>query len=256
MQDGYYFATSPWLIGDPELAAAEQDGDHSGLRRGQVVRIAADAEIAAAQVLDPETELPLMLQDQDVIAEPAALPVLLRPADRSDGQAVMPRPEEAESGTAPSTTVATGLIADLIRHQYQALDRIAQLQRDGLAGLEDRIVAGLAAMVDLILPQSVQAERLDAALTRIAKDGAGQGEAMIDFARAFDCLAAKVDATPRQNEQLLRDIADLRAGLTELRVQGRMIELQLYALGRGTDNPLARPPLTEMFGAKADALVS
>jgi hypothetical protein len=251
MQDGYYFATSPWLIGDPQPAVTALGVDHLVLRQGQVVQIAADddaPEKAPISVTAPP--ITATGSDDDICSDE---PVQLRLADRRDATPIHLKTGDEPGQSADLTTV---LIADLARQQMQALDRINQTHRESVAGLEDRIVAGLAALVELVPSQAVQAERLDTALTRISQVGAGQGEALVEFAKAFDRLAAKVDTGPKQNDQMLRELADLRAGLTELRVQARMIELQLFSLGRGTENPPARPLMSASFAAKEEVFAS
>lgn len=234
MQDGYYFATTPWLIGDGPALATDATGitmveDTSGLRRGQIVRIAHEPQA-------PQ-------EDEPVIAAP--MPIILRETDRYSAE-----PVDAEMPDADIDSAALPMIlAELSARQDAALARIEQMFCASIAQLEDRVVAGLAASMELARPYSAQNDRLDSALTVMAQDGVAQADAVLGLGLAVDALSSKVDAIPRQSDALLRDVADIRTGLTELRVQARMIEMQLFAISRGTDNPLARPMGIEPLGA-------
>lgn len=238
MQDGYYFATSPWLIGDTAAKAADDSGitmveDQSGLRRGQIVRIAAEP-----QFKDDCADLPA-----------AEAPVILRDCDRSDAVLALTVPQGFADVRPTAETDFSTLVAAMTDRQNSALAQIEQVFRHSVAQLEDRVVAALAANLELSRPQSAQNDRLDATLISLAQDSLAQGETMQNLGQSVQLLAARIDAIPPQSEALLRDVADIRAGLTELRVQARMIEMQLFAISRGTDNPLARPMGIEPLGA-------
>lgn len=241
MQDGYYFATSPWMIGDGPLVGSDNSDatlaqDHLGLRRGQIVRIAPEL-----QSNDDYAEV----QDQP---SAVTLPIILTESDRYCGDTTAETPIVQRDGPNEGTVLTT-VLTEISARQDRALARIEQIYCESVAQLEDRVVAALAANLELTRPHSVQIDRLDATLTAMAQDGAARGEAMQALGAAFGALSTKVDAIPHQSEALLRDVADIRAGLTELRVQARMIEMQLFALSRGTDNPLARPMGIEPLGA-------
>ena len=238
MQDGYYFATSPWLIGDTAAKAADDSGitvveDQSGLRRGQIVRIAAEPPSN-----DDRAELPA-----------AEAPVILRDTDRLDGPKAV-TPPQAFADVRPAADMdLSAILAAMTERQNSALAQIEQVFRNSVAQLEDRVVAALAANLELSRPQTAQSDRLDATLITLAQDGAVQAETMQILGQSVQSLTARIEAIPLQSEALVRDVADIRAGLTELRVQARMIEMQLFALSRGTDNPLARPMGIEPLGA-------
>ena len=264
MQDEYYFATSPWLIGDQSSNATDQGQDtmvldRSGLRQGQMVRISAEAE---PQLYEPARRAPpavfALSQADEVVATVARpAPVILQATDRSDEVVRSPGPLEFDNEPPHQTDSLRSFMADVLRQQQVALAQIEQASRHIVASLEDRLVATLAAIVELAPAPYASIDRIDIALVQIALDKAGQAEALVDFAKAIDRLAAKVEATPKQNEVILRDVADIRAGLVELRVQARMIEMQLFSLNRNTDAPLARPLGSDHFGAKlAETLAS
>ena len=162
-----------------------------------------------------------------------------------------------------SLTLSTALVAALASAAIADTDRtitvtgegIVQALPDqatislGVTTTDETAVAALAANLELSRPQSAQNDRLDATLISLAQDSLAQGETMQNLGQSVQLLAARIDAIPPQSEALLRDVADIRAGLTELRVQARMIEMQLFAISRGTDNPLARPMGIEPLGA-------
>lgn len=244
MQDGYYFATSPWLIGDTASKASDDHGitmveDHSGLRRGQIVRIAAEPSVR-----DDSTALPDLFA-----ADMPPMPVILRDSDRSDGAKAVAAPQGFSDVRSGGDTDFAALLALMTDRQNSALAQIEQVFRTSVAQLEDRVVAALAANLELSRPQSAQNDRLDAMLITLAQDVAAQGETMQNLGHAVQTLSIKIDDIPPQSAALVRDVADIRAGLTELRVQARMIEMQLFAISRGTDNPLARPMGIEPLGA-------
>ncbi len=258
MQDGYYFATSPWLIGEQPVSITGQDGaatavDHPGLRRGQVVQISA-ADDASPDTPVPVAQAPVLALPVEPSPEHLA-PVILRASDRLEPQKRSPEPV-FETEPEQQTDILSAVLADFLQQQQNVLARIEQGNHELVAGLEDRLVSALAALLELAPAQAMPTERLDAALAQLDRDKAGQAAALVDFAKAFDRLADKVGAAPRQNDQLLREVVDIRAGLTELRVQARMIELQLFALNRGTDNPLARPLGADQLGAKLPELLT
>ena len=238
MQDGYYFATTPWMIGDGPQASADTSGitlveDTSGLRRGQIVRIAHEPQA-----------------DHDfapIVAAPP--PIILRETDRYTAAPVAAGAPDTSLASAALPQLLPQLLTELTARQDGALARIEQMFCASVAQLEDRVVAGLAAGMELARPHPAQNDRFDSALAQMAQSDATQAETVQGMGLAVDALAAKVEAIPRQSEALLRDVADIRAGLTELRVQARMIEMQLFAISRGTDNPLARPMGIEPLGA-------
>ena len=243
MQDGYYFATTPWMIGDAPLAPADQTGitvveDHSGLRRGQIVRIAAEPQQDVIRAVEP-----------DHSADAPVSPIILRETDRFTGDSARPDSRIIDHDSAYPGDAVAGLLSEFMAHQTGVLARIDSAFCDSITKLEDRVVAALAANMELTRPQSAQSERLDAVLGNIAQDGQAQTAAIHALGQEFAALSAKVDAMPRHSETLLRDVADIRTGLTELRVQARLIEMQLFAISRGTDNPLARPMGIEPLGA-------
>jgi hypothetical protein len=220
MQDGYHFATAPWLIGD----TAATDDDRA--RMGQVVRIEAEPEWR-----EPAAIAPLMVEAAEMAgdAEVEPLPVMLRTADRV--------PEVAEQTfSSDPVGVLDQVMNQLLAHQDTALARIEQAQQDGLARLEQRLDAGLGAG----LAQNAYTQRIDLTLAAMAQEQAAQAEALHGFAAGFEAMTARLGAAPLANDSLLRDVADIRAGLTELRVQARLIEIQLFALGRGADGPYPR----------------
>ena len=240
MQDGYYFATTPWMIGDgPQVTADPASkitvADDPGLRRGQIVRIAHEPDVA-------QDDAPLAGTD-------ATAPVILRETDRYTPQLAVPEPQTTAVAAQIDGVDLSQLWTELSARQDSAMARIEQVFCASVARLEDRVVAGLAASMELARPHAAQNDRLDTTLTAMAQDGAAQADAAQVLWQAVDALSTKVDAMPRQSEALCRDVADIRAGLTELRVQARMIEMQLFALSRGTDNPLARPLGIEPLGA-------
>lgn len=206
------------------------------MRRGQIVRIAAE---------------PLANDDNTALSELpiAAAPVILRDSDRTDGVKAGTAPQGFGDVQPAADLDLSALLAAMTDRQNSALAQIEQVFRKSVAQLEDRVVAALAANLELGRPQSAQTDRLDAALITLAQEGAAQGETMRNLGDAVQTLAAKIDAPPQQGDALVRDVADIRAGLTELRVQARMIEMQLFAISRGTDNPLARPMGIEPLGA-------
>lgn len=262
MQDGYYFATTPWLIGDQPIAATDHGQEqvalgHSGPRHGQMVRISAEAE---PQPCEPARRAPPQVfavpQAENATLERPS-PVILQAVDRLEAAVRAPEPLVSDNQQSDHSESLHSFMADVLRQQQIALAQIEQANRDMVAGLEDRLVATLAAIVELAPAPYASIDRIDIALVQIALDKAGQAEALVDFAKAFDRLAAKVDEAPKQNEVMLRDVADIRAGLVELRVQARMIEMQLFSLSRSTDTPLARPLGSDQFGPKlAETLAS
>lgn len=204
MQDGYHFATAPWLIGEPQAV------DDAELRRGQIVRIAIEP--------DPEAEVPQVAAVES--ADPAPSPVMLRAADRVPEPAVQPDLSE----------IIEQVFDRLEARQDVMLARIEQAQRDGLARLEQLVVATSAPS-----PTAAHTQRIDMTLATVAREQAALAEALQSLAAGFEVLTAKVAAPAASQDVLLRDVSDIRAGLTELRLQARMIEMQLFGLGRGAE---------------------
>jgi hypothetical protein len=69
------------------------------------------------------------------------------------------------------------------------------------------------------------------------------------LAALADHIQVPADTSSAQTGDLQRDIAEIRSGLTELRVQLRLIEVQLFGFNRGYDSAGQR-------GAAADPLVA
>ena len=211
MQDGYHFATAPWLIGEPHAV------DDAALRRGQIVRIAAGPD-PEPEIDPPENELPQGAAVES--ADPVTSPVMLRAADRVPERAVQPDVSE----------MMEQVFDRLVARQDVMLARIEQAQRDGLARLEQLVVATPA-----LTPTAAHTQRIDMTLATVAREQAALAEALQSLAAGFEVLTAKVATPVASQDVLLRDVSDIRAGLTELRVQARMIEMQLFGLGRGAE---------------------
>lgn len=223
MQDGYHFATAPWLIGDGQVI------DDTSIRRGQVVRIGAEPEGFEEQSADTG-QVP---EKANVVPDYAPVSVMLLATDRVAATAEQP------ASSNPVRDIDQ-VFDRLLAQQDNPLARLEQALQDGFTRLEQRLAD--------VLDPSPFGQQTDQTLAAIAQEQAAQAEALLGFAAGFEALTTRLAAAPVvpvAHDGLLRDVSDIRAGLTELRVQARMIEMQLFSLGRGPEVPFARGTATD-----------
>lgn len=247
MQDGYHFAAAPWLIGDGRVAGLPDAADPADTqarpvpdlgvtRRGQIVRI----------VHEPQPSPPLVMLADDVAKVQPAPPVVLTPADRLwAAEAVLPDAGIAVVDPTPDakTTLSSlfaALFDGLAQRQDAGLAQIAAVQSAGL----ERILAQLAvrdAPLSQLTPDRDLADRVELTLATLAQSRVDQADALHEIATRFDALTDRIMMVPHQQDRLLRDVADLRSSLTELRVQLRLIEWQAFAAPRAVPGQFHAP---------------
>lgn len=247
MQDGYHFAAAPWLIGDGRAAGLTDAADPADTqarpvpdlgvtRRGQIVRI----------VHEPQPSPPLVMLADDVAKVQPVPPVVLTPADRLwAAEAVLPDAGIAAAmPAADAKTTLSSLFAALFDGLAQRQDAgLAQIAAVQSAGLE-RILAQLAvrdAPLSQLTPDRDLAERVELTLATLAQSRVDQADALHEIATRFDALTDRIMMVPHQQDRLLRDVADLRSSLTELRVQLRLIEWQAFAAPRAVPGQFHAP---------------
>lgn len=247
MQDGYHFAAAPWLIGDGRVAGLPDAADPTDTqarpvpdlgvtRRGQIVRI----------VHEPQPSPSLVMLADDVAPVQPVTPVVLTPADRLwAAEAVLPDAGIAAAlPAADAKTTLSALFAALFDGLAQRQDAgLAQIAADQSAGLE-RILAQLAvrgAPSSQMTPDRDLAERVELTLATLAQSRVDQADALHEIATRFDALTDRIMMVPHQQDRLLREVADLRSSLTELRVQMRLIELQAFAAPRAVPGQFHAP---------------